>query len=92
MHPHRPIVHLASAGLLIPSSALAGRRQLVNYLDSGFELNLKPGQIAQTIDTGIRIRLPLDLPAGQFPLRIAVHDLAAGRAGSLEIPVTVAAK
>ncbi|HEY1161221.1 MAG TPA: hypothetical protein VGE83_11350 [Terracidiphilus sp.] len=64
----------------------------MNYLDSGFQLNLKAGQIAQTMDTGIRIRLPLDLPTGEFSLRIAVHDLAAGRAGSLEVPVTVAAK
>ena len=61
----------------------------VNYLDSGFQLSLKPGQIAQTVATGIRIRLPIDLPHGQFSLRIAVHDLAAGRAGSLELPVAV---
>ena len=63
----------------------------VNYLDSGFQLSLKPGQVAQTMNTGIRIRLPLDLPAGQFFLRIAVHDLAAGRVGSLEVPVSVSA-
>jgi len=63
----------------------------VNYLDSGFQLSLKPGQVAQTMNSGIRIGLPLDLPAGQFFLRIAVHDLAAGRAGSVEVPVTVAA-
>ncbi len=64
-----------------------GRR--VNYLDSGFQLGLKPSQIQQTMESGIRIRLPLDLPAGQFSLRIAVHDLSAGRAGSLEMPVYV---
>jgi hypothetical protein len=63
----------------------------VNYLDSGFQLSLKPGQVAQTMNSGIRIRLPLDLPAGQFFLRIAVHDRAADRAGSLEVPVTVSA-
>jgi predicted Zn-dependent protease len=64
-----------------------GRR--INYLDSGFQLGLKPSQIQQTMESGIRIRLPLDLPAGQFSLRIAVHDLSAGRAGSLEVPVDV---
>jgi VWFA-related protein len=63
----------------------------INYLDKGFQINLKPGQIAQTIDKGIHIRLPLDLPAGQYFLRIAVHGLDAGRAGSLEVPITVAA-
>jgi VWFA-related protein len=65
--------------------------QRINYLDSGFELGLKAGQFAQTMKTGIRIRLPLDLPAGHFSLRIAVHDLATGRAGSLEFPILVAA-
>jgi VWFA-related protein len=66
-----------------------GRR--INYLDKGFQVNLIAAQIQQTMQTGIRIRLPLDLPAGQFYLRIAVHDLAAERAGSLEVPITVAA-
>jgi VWFA-related protein len=63
----------------------------VNYLDSGFQLSLKAGQVAQTMNSGIRIRLPLDLPAGKFFLRIAVHDLSAGRAGSLEVPIAVSA-
>jgi len=62
-----------------------------NYLDSGFQVNLKPGQIQQVIQTGVRIRLPLDLPAGHYSLRIAVHDLAAGKAGSLEVPVVAKA-
>ena len=65
--------------------------QRINYLDRGFQINLKPGQLSQTMSNGIRIRLPFDLPAGQFFLRIAVHDLTAGRAGSLEVPITVAA-
>jgi hypothetical protein len=41
---------------------------------------------------GVPIRLALDLPTGQSSLRIAVYDLGAGRVGSLEVPVTVAAK
>jgi VWFA-related protein len=65
-----------------------GRR--VNYLDRGFQMNLKAGEVAQAIDSGIRIKFPLDLPAGHFSLRIAVHDLNAGRAGSLEVPLDVA--
>jgi VWFA-related protein len=63
----------------------------VNYFDTGFQVSIKPGQVTQTMNNGIRIRLPLDLPSGQFFLRIAVHDLDAGCAGSLEVPVTVAA-
>jgi VWFA-related protein len=64
----------------------------VNSLDSGFQMNIRSDQYAHTMASGIPFRLPLDLPAGQFSLRIAVHDLAAGRAGSLEFPVLVAAK
>ena len=66
--------------------------QCVNYLDRSFLLKLKAEQYAQIKTTGIHIRLPLDLPPGPASLRIAVHDLAAGRAGSLEVPLTVAAR
>jgi VWFA-related protein len=62
----------------------------VNYLDRGFVMNLKPDEYAQIMAAGIHVRLPFDLPSGQTSLRIAVHDLAAGSAGSLEVPVTVA--
>lgn len=58
----------------------------VNYLDRGFQLNLKPDQLAQLKTNGIPIRLALDLPLAPVSLRIAVHDLVAGRAGSMEIP------
>jgi VWFA-related protein len=66
-----------------------GRR--VNYLDRGFQMNLKAAEFAQAVDAGIRIKFPLDMPAGHFSLRIAVHDLNADRAGSLEVPLDVAA-
>jgi hypothetical protein len=105
--PHRMIADLKidPHGLLYDSSTDGALRskveftlvaydvdgKRVNYLDSGFQINLKAGQTAQTMETGIRVRFPLDLPAGRFSLRIAVHDLAAGRAGSLEFPVSVAA-
>lgn len=63
----------------------------VNYLDTGLRFDIKAGQIAQAMDNGLPVHFPLDLPAGRFSLRIAVRDLDAGRAGSLEVPVTVAA-
>jgi VWFA-related protein len=64
----------------------------VNFVDRGFMLKIKAGEYARTLATGIPARLALDLPEGEISLRIAVHDLAAGRAGSLEIPVKVAAQ
>jgi len=64
----------------------------VNYLDSSVQLNLRDQHYARIMATGIPVRLALDLPAGQISLRIAVRDLAASRAGSLEIPVAVGPK
>jgi hypothetical protein len=68
----------------------AGKR--VNYLGRSVALQLDPAHYAQIMANGIRVRMALDLPSGEGFLRIAVQDLAAGRAGSLEIPVTEAAK
>jgi hypothetical protein len=64
----------------------------VNHVDKGFQLNIKPDQYGSVISSGIPVRLTIDLPPGEFALRIAVHDLAAGRAGSLEVPLMVAPK
>ena len=64
-----------------------GRR--VNHLDRGFQMKLKADAFAHAMTAGIPIRLPLDLPEGRLSLRAAVHDLGAGRAGSMEIPVLV---
>ena len=61
----------------------------VNYLDTSVQPNLRDQRYARTMATGIPVRLALNLPVGQMTMRISVHDLAAGRVGSLEIPVTV---
>jgi len=42
--------------------------------------------------SALPIRMALDLPVGRYWLRVAVHDLGAGRAGSLEAPVKVGAE
>jgi VWFA-related protein len=73
-------------------AAYDAQTTLVNYLDTSIQLNLRDERYARAMATGIPIRLALDLPVGQVSLRIAVRDLAAARAGSLEIPMTVEAK
>jgi hypothetical protein len=55
-------------------------------------LAIKPEQFERVAAKGITVLVPIDLPAGDNSLRIAVNDLNAGRTGSLEVPVTVAAK
>jgi len=64
----------------------------VNYFERGVELNLKTEQYAQLMARRIPALVALDLPAGNFALRIVVVDRAASRAGSLEVPVTIAAR
>ena len=63
----------------------------VNYLDPSYAIKIKSEQFTQTVSNGIRLRMALDLPAGRISLCIAVHDIAAGRTGSLEVPLTIAA-
>ena len=62
-----------------------------NYVDRPLSLGLQPAQYARIEAKGITLLLPIDLPAGDDSVRIAVEDLTASRTGSLEIPVTVMA-
>jgi hypothetical protein len=64
----------------------------LNYLEHSFQLTLTADRYPRLMTTGVPIRAELDLPEGQGSLRIAIHDLASGRAGSLEVPVTVTAR
>jgi hypothetical protein len=81
-------VHLSQVEFVLV--AYDGESQRVNYVDRGLLLKLKPEQYASAMATGIHLRFAIDFPAGQNSLRIAVHDLAAERVGSLEVPITVA--
>jgi VWFA-related protein len=82
--------HKAAVEFVLAAYDNQSRR--VNHVDKGFQVNIKPDQYSSVMSSGIPVRLAIDLPPGEFSLRIAVHDLAAGRAGSLEFPLIVAAK
>jgi len=72
--------------------AYNGDGQRVNYFDHGYQLGVKAAQYEQILSKGIVVRLPIDLPAGPVFLRIAAFDLNSSHAGSLEIPLPVAAQ
>jgi hypothetical protein len=80
-------VRQAQLEFLLVAYDADGKRE--NYLDRGYAINIKPEEFDQKMNSGIRARLPLDLPEGRSFLRVVVQDLVAGRAGSLEVPVTV---
>jgi VWFA-related protein len=63
--------------------------QRLNYWTHAFQLSLNPAQLPHLMESGIALRLPFDLPAGNINLRIGVHDLNVDRAGSLEVPLQV---
>jgi VWFA-related protein len=77
--------HMAKIEFAMVAYGADGKR--LNYLDFGYQLNIKADQFAQVMRNGVPVRMAIDLPAGPAYLRIAVHDLDAGRAGSLEVPV-----
>lgn len=66
--------------------------QRLTYWLHAFRMGLNPAQVERLMASGITLRLPIDLPAGNVNLRIGVHDLTTDRAGSLEVPLQVAEK
>ena len=83
-------VHQAQLEFLLMAYDSDGKR--VNYVDRSYAINIKPEEFAERMNSGVRGRLALDLPAGNLSLRVVVEDLVAGHAGSLEVPVTVSAE
>ena len=61
----------------------------LNNYTHAFQVGLNAAQFQRILSSGITVRLPFDIPAGQVDLRIGVHDLNADRAGSLEVPLDV---
>jgi VWFA-related protein len=82
-------VHQARMEFALVAYDAEGNR--LNYLNPSYAVKIQPNQFAQTQANGIRVRFALDLPTGQVSLRIAVHDMGSGRAGSLEVPLVIAA-
>ena len=80
-------VHQAYVEFALVAFDADGNR--VNYLEHGFQLAIRPDRFASLLASGIPVRMEIDLPAGQDSLRIGIHDVAARRTGSLEVPVTV---
>jgi VWFA-related protein len=64
----------------------------VNYVDRPVPLGLDAEHYARVRASGFPVRMEVDLPAGNFSLRIAVCDLSSGHIGSMEVPLAVAAK
>jgi VWFA-related protein len=58
-----------------------------NFLGKSITVKLPQEQFEQVIAHGVRVRMALDMPAGDGFVRIAVEDVDADRVGSLEVRV-----
>ena len=81
-------VHQAQVEFVIMAYDGDGKR--LNYVDRSYAINVKPEEFTDRMTNGVRSRLAIDVPAGHDFLRVAVEDLTAGHAGSLEVPIDVA--
>ena len=78
------------AAIELAMIAYDGLGHALNNYTHSFQVGLNAAQFQRIMASGITVRLPFDIPAGQVDLRIGVHDLNADRAGSLEVPLDVA--
>jgi hypothetical protein len=83
-------LRLCRAEVTLVAYDRSGKR--LNFADRGVALSFPPDLYQRRLETGIPVRMLIDLPADEVLLRIGVRDLVAGKIGSLEIPVQVAAK
>lgn len=61
--------------------------KVVNVNRRGFKLGMPPAKYNELLQMGYSARTELDLPPGEVLLRLAVHDIAADRVGSIAVPV-----
>jgi hypothetical protein len=77
------------AAIELAMIAYDGLGHPLNSYTHAYQVGLSAAQFQRIMASGISVRLPFDIPAGDIDLRIGVHDLNADRAGSLDIPLAV---
>lgn len=69
--------------------AYGGKQKPVNFADRGLAVRIPPELFQKRLETGIPVRMELDLPAGSYQLRVAVRDVAVQTVGSIQAPVVL---
>jgi VWFA-related protein len=66
--------------------------RILNVANRTFKMNLQSAQYERVMQSGLPLHEEIDVPAGDVYLRLAVHDLATNRIGSMEIPLRASDK
>ena len=61
--------------------------KILNVANHTFKMNLQSAQYERVMQSGLPVHQEIDVPPGDVYLRLAVHDLATDRVGSIEIPL-----
>jgi len=64
---------------------------MVDYVYQTLDAGLRPETYARVRKEGLPYKAQLDLPPGNYILRVAVRDNRTARLGSLEIPLLLSA-
>jgi len=81
-----------NASLEFDAAAYDAYGKLVTVLSQTQKLPLTNEEYGEFIQTPFQFFLPIDLPPGQYTLRVGVFDGVSNKVGTLEIPLTVGKK
>ncbi len=79
-------------GLEFHVAAYSLEGKLISHVDKGMDAPVKADRLQAYLQQGIPFRAELDLPAGEYRLRLAVRDTHTGFIGTTEIPLNLASK
>lgn len=66
--------------------------KLITHVDTGMDAPVKADRLQAYLQQGIPFKTELDMPAGEYRLRLAVRDTHTGFIGTTEIPLRLADK
>ncbi|HEX6823980.1 MAG TPA: VWA domain-containing protein [Candidatus Sulfotelmatobacter sp.] len=66
--------------------------KLITHVDTGMDAPVKADRLQAYLQQGIPFKTELDMPAGEYRLRLAVRDTHTGFIGTTEIPLRLAGK
>lgn len=79
-------------GLEFHVAAYSPAGKLITHVDTGMDAPVKADRLQAYLQQGIPFKAELDMPAGEYRLRLAVRDTHTGFIGTTEIPLMLAGK